>query len=135
MSTMRDEEKELAEGAIILGMTRGRRAIQSIHKGEPLVAVTSPEKCTACGKCIEVCPARVRGKLSREERVQAKIKSCAGCGKCVDVCPNDAIEILPYSDAIMKLVMHRFSKKLEVLSLNNIRLGKVLDESFKEVMG
>jgi Na+-translocating ferredoxin:NAD+ oxidoreductase RNF subunit RnfB len=128
-------DARLAEGAIILGMTRGRRAIQSIHKGEPLVAVTSPESCVGCRKCIEVCPARVRGKLGREQGVQAKIKSCAGCRKCEEVCPKEAIEVMPYSDAIVKLVMYRFEKKLEGLPLDNIALTKVLNESFREVMG
>ncbi len=127
--------EKLTEGAIILSMTRGRRAIQSIHKGEPLVAVTSADKCVGCGLCIEVCPARVRGQLGKEGKVQAKIKSCAGCGKCENECPKDAIEIIPYSDAILKVVMQRFSKKLEKLSLNTVKLSKALDESFKEVMG
>ncbi|MFQ5815829.1 MAG: 4Fe-4S dicluster domain-containing protein [Candidatus Hydrothermarchaeaceae archaeon] len=130
-----NEDVKLAEGVIILSMTRSRRAIQSIHKGEPLVAVTSPERCIACGKCIEVCPARVRGKLGRARKVQAKIKSCAGCGRCVDVCPNDAIEVIPYSDAIIKLVKYRFNKKLEKLSIDDIKLTSVLDETFREIMG
>ncbi len=47
-------------------------------------------KCTACGRCLAVCPARKieNGilKLTRE--------SCALCGRCVDVCLNDANEIV-----------------------------------------
>ena len=47
-------------------------------------------KCTSCGRCLAVCPARSmengRLTLSREK--------CILCGKCADVCPHDANEII-----------------------------------------
>ncbi len=47
-------------------------------------------KCTSCGSCLAVCPARSmengRLTLSRER--------CILCGKCADVCPHDANEII-----------------------------------------
>lgn len=36
-------------------------------------------KCTHCGKCLEVCPHH--------------LKACELCGRCVDLCPNSAREI------------------------------------------
>lgn len=36
-------------------------------------------KCTGCGRCIEVCP--------------QQMQSCSLCGACVNICPNDAREI------------------------------------------
>ncbi len=49
------------------------------------------EKCTACGLCIDTCPASaislVKGKVSLD---QAK---CIGCGECICACKFDAIFI------------------------------------------
>ncbi len=48
----------------------------------------SEEKCTGCGKCIEVCPGQaiqMQGEKSRTDR-----RLCKGSGACVTVCPNDA---------------------------------------------
>ncbi len=132
---MKSKKPGLAEGAMILSITRGRRAIQSLHKGEPLVAVTSPQKCILCEKCIQVCPARVRRKTREEKRVQARIRTCAGCGRCVKVCPKDAVEILPYSDAIERLVTYRFRNKLAGRLEKGDTIEKLLNESFAEVMG
>jgi MinD superfamily P-loop ATPase len=53
-------------------------------------ARVSPEKCTACGRCEEVCrfgAARV-GDVSRVDPV-----ACEGCGVCAWFCPQKAIEL------------------------------------------
>ncbi len=100
-----------------------------------MVAVTLPEKCISCGKCIEVCPAKVRRKARGERRVEARIRTCAGCGRCVRACPKNAVEIMPYSDAIERLVIHRFRSKLAGLSSKDRAVEKLLKESFAEVIG
>jgi MinD superfamily P-loop ATPase len=50
-------------------------------------AVINPEKCTQCGRCIELC---------RFEAVKDSFEidpiACEGCGVCVDLCPEEAID-------------------------------------------
>ncbi len=49
-------------------------------------AVIDPEKCSRCGKCLDLC---------RFEAVTADLRidplACEGCGVCVDLCPEHAI--------------------------------------------
>ena len=48
----------------------------------------SEEKCTGCGKCVQVCPEnaiRVQGEVSQTDR-----RLCKSAGLCVDACPNEA---------------------------------------------
>ena len=48
------------------------------------------QKCTSCGKCLEVCSARTfkNGKLEIDR------SECSTCGKCPEICLNDANEII-----------------------------------------
>jgi pyruvate formate lyase activating enzyme len=50
------------------------------------------EKCTGCGKCVQVCPEkaiRVHGKASQTDR-----RLCKSTGLCVDACPNEARAVI-----------------------------------------
>lgn len=53
------------------------------------------EKCTGCGRCVDVCS---DNSLMLESGKVAERNSphfgCIGCGHCMAVCPDDAIEIL-----------------------------------------
>jgi MinD superfamily P-loop ATPase len=51
------------------------------------IAWIDKEKCTACGKCIEVC----RFDAVSEDYVIDPV-SCEGCGVCYRICPAGAIE-------------------------------------------
>jgi len=51
-------------------------------------AVIDPERCTRCGRCLEVC----RYEAISDEYVVDKI-ACEGCGVCVHFCPQKAIEL------------------------------------------
>ncbi len=48
-------------------------------------------RCTACGRCVQACPAGVRtlGLMSAEDR-----QRCTLCGECVAVCSAGALEII-----------------------------------------
>jgi ferredoxin len=48
---------------------------------------TNTEKCTLCGKCVEVCPT---GVISMSERVSTKAANCVMCCACVKICDDDA---------------------------------------------
>jgi pyruvate formate lyase activating enzyme len=46
------------------------------------------EKCTGCGRCVEICPERaiqIENLKSSTDR-----KKCKGCGRCVLTCPGEA---------------------------------------------
>jgi len=49
------------------------------------------DKCTNCGRCVEVCPTGASGLSDMSSEVDRD--KCIGCGKCVEVCPNEARRI------------------------------------------
>lgn len=79
-------------------------AITMSGDGLPMI---SPEKCTACGKCVAACPKQVielaqASKAvvischSRDKGADTKKKcqvGCIACGLCVRTCPVDAIKV------------------------------------------
>ena len=52
------------------------------------------EKCTGCGKCIEVCPHGVFEIKDNKARIIKK-DYCMECGACVKNCPFDALYVKP----------------------------------------
>lgn len=50
----------------------------------------APEKCTGCGKCLEVCPRNVLALQDKKLRLAEKDR-CIECGACVRNCPFDAL--------------------------------------------
>lgn len=71
------------------------------------IAVIDPEKCRACGKCIEVCPRNIITLVpyskkhhilcnSQDKGVEVRKNcsaGCLGCGLCQRSCPKEAIEM------------------------------------------
>jgi MinD superfamily P-loop ATPase len=53
-------------------------------------AVINPDKCTACGRCLEVC--RFNAVTETENGCVIDSLDCEGCGVCVDLCPEHAID-------------------------------------------
>jgi NAD-dependent dihydropyrimidine dehydrogenase PreA subunit len=50
------------------------------------------EKCTACYKCVEICP----GDILRESDGEPEIaypEECWHCGACMMDCPADAVRL------------------------------------------
>ena len=59
-----------------------------------------PKRCTACGKCAEVCRFEAvscgeTGEGQREKEYRIDPIACEGCGVCVWFCPEKAIEFAP----------------------------------------
>lgn len=52
------------------------------------------DKCTGCGKCIEVCPHSVFAMANGKSEMVDK-DSCIECGACVKNCPFNALEVKP----------------------------------------
>jgi dihydroorotate dehydrogenase subfamily 1 len=98
---IRDLEHLLAElgargPADLCGLTvrriRERREKKWTAVTAPLTPVVDEEKCTACGRCMEVC---AYDAMHVNGTARAEARSCIGCGLCVSVCPENAIS-LPY---------------------------------------
>lgn len=80
----------------------------AIHVTNDGLAIVDPEKCTACGKCIEACPKTVITYVpygqqvivncnNKEKGPQVKKNcdvSCIACGICEKNCPFDAIHVV-----------------------------------------
>jgi NAD-dependent dihydropyrimidine dehydrogenase PreA subunit len=47
------------------------------------------DKCTACGTCMETCPAEAIQKGEPIFKISPDL--CIDCGSCVDGCPTKAI--------------------------------------------
>jgi MinD superfamily P-loop ATPase len=52
-----------------------------------------PERCTLCGKCVEVCQFHALAKVGKTIMVFPQL--CHGCGSCTWNCPEGAIEEVP----------------------------------------
>jgi ferredoxin len=51
-----------------------------------------PERCTGCGRCLEVCPHEVFAKNGKTVRI-AERDRCIECGACMMNCPHGAIQV------------------------------------------
>ena len=83
------------------------------------------DKCIACGRCVDICPANIFSK--EEKRITLQYEdSCIGCGHCVSVCPQESIshslfpiekqhkfsyENYPSPEAMMTLIRARRSNR------------------------
>jgi ferredoxin len=52
----------------------------------------SAERCTGCGRCLEVCPREVLAKNGKSVRIVDR-DLCIECGACMMNCPFDAIRV------------------------------------------
>ena len=66
------------------------------------------DKCTGCGKCVEVCPVEAMTLVSANDphhpkNKKAKINQelCLGCGVCARVCPTDGIRLLSRPERVI----------------------------------
>jgi nitroreductase/NAD-dependent dihydropyrimidine dehydrogenase PreA subunit len=87
--------------------------------GEPIEIAVDQEKCTDCGKCLEVCPlVRCVGFQSITDQYVGHL--CIECCACLAICPTKAIRIgdlvpgpsvgeIPSSDEMLNLVKTRRS--------------------------
>jgi UDP-glucose 4-epimerase len=67
------------------------------------------DKCTGCGKCVEVCPFNLR--ILEEGKSSVDPKLCVGCGRCVKECPEGAISI----DVQDPELIDKFVAKIEAI--------------------
>jgi len=69
----------------------------SINWSSPAVIMIpeiNEERCTACGKCVEVCEFHALAQIGT--RILVFPQLCHGCGTCSLYCPEDAISEIPH---------------------------------------
>lgn len=66
------------------------------------------DKCTGCGKCVEICPVAALGLVSAEDpsnKKKKKVKldedTCLGCGVCVRRCGKGALTLEPRAARVL----------------------------------
>ena len=64
-----------------------------------MIELVSPERCTACNICVEVCPTRVFDRVPQAQPVIARQHDCQTCFMCEAYCPADALYVAPLVDA------------------------------------
>ncbi|NLO88182.1 MAG: 4Fe-4S binding protein [Firmicutes bacterium] len=52
-----------------------------------------PERCKACGICIDVCPKQVLAPEKNGKAIVAEPEQCIGCMLCEYHCPDFAITV------------------------------------------
>ena len=66
----------------------------------PIITV-DPEKCTACHRCISVCPAKMCNDASGDY-IKVNSELCIGCGRCISACHFGARQGLDDFDLFMQ---------------------------------
>jgi len=56
------------------------------------VATVASERCTGCGRCVEVCPTGAIT-LGADGKAHVRAAVCRGCGLCVEECPQQALTL------------------------------------------
>lgn len=69
-----------------LGMGGGARGAKLAMHSD-VAPIIKAEKCIACGKCVQNCPADA---IAMDKYAAIDPKKCIGCGSCIVVCPTHA---------------------------------------------
>ena len=59
---------------------------------EKNVPIINQQKCTLCGKCVDVCPENVLA-IEAESLVYAHPSACTMCAACESICPEQAVKV------------------------------------------
>jgi MinD superfamily P-loop ATPase len=92
-------------------------------------AIIDPEKCTACGRCFQVCRfgAVTPSGKGAGARYDIDDLACEGCGVCAWICPAEAISMAPGAGGKWYVSDTRFG------TLVHARLGVAQENSGKLV--
>lgn len=107
-SALSDGPKACGYGCMGLGSCVDVCMFDAIHINEFGVAVVDKEKCTACNKCIEICPKKVISLIPysqltvvncNNKEIGGQVKkncsvACIACRLCEKNCPKDAIHVV-----------------------------------------
>lgn len=84
-------KRRAKEVEVRLGLLMERvRKLERDVRPTSLLAFVDPEKCIACGACLDLCPA---GALWLDRIAHVDPARCMGCGRCVEACSQGAIRL------------------------------------------
>ena len=63
-----------------------------------MIEVIVSDRCTNCGKCVEVCPTNVLDPSQAGPPILARVEDCQTCFMCELHCRADAIYVAPDCD-------------------------------------
>ncbi|HHO77163.1 MAG TPA: 4Fe-4S dicluster domain-containing protein [Deltaproteobacteria bacterium] len=96
------------------------------------ISKINTEKCTGCGKCVDVCPVNALSLVSAHDPKKKKRKTarlngdiCVGCGVCIAQCRTCAIEMIPRKSS----VIHPESL-FEITMLSSLERGTLQNQLF-----
>ncbi len=99
--------KACSFGCLGLGDCIDECPFSAITMGSDGVPVVDSKKCTACGKCVKVCPKKLYAILPQSVEYYVKCSSrdpgavtakackagCIACFRCEKACPNNAVKV------------------------------------------
>jgi Fe-S-cluster-containing hydrogenase component 2 len=101
-----------------VGTIRRRRIPRDILMATYFIRETDLERCTGCGKCVEICPVqaiRMEGDYPLVDK-----EWCIGCGVCAVVCAFSAVKLARKTNALppkdfrelhQQILKERFNKR------------------------
>jgi electron transport complex protein RnfB len=95
-------------------------------------AEIDPEKCTACGECVEIC--QMEALVSVNNHTEVLRSHCIGCGNCLNVCSSEAITLMKKEhetvppknrdDLYNKMILERYGVFGALKIMGKAALGK-----------
>lgn len=68
-----------------------------------MIELISESRCTACDRCVDVCPTNVFDAVKGSIPVIARASQCQTCFMCELYCPADAMYVHPFADERAKV--------------------------------
>jgi len=75
-------------------------ALQQVAEAVIRIPEIDPQKCTLCGKCVEVCQFHALAAVGKTIMVFPQL--CHGCGSCTWNCPEGAITEIPHPIGVLE---------------------------------